>query len=106
MSAPQSNFAIAGELSIYRAAELAQSLAAWHVATCDAHPHVTLDLSEVTEMDSAGLQLLLSLVRSTQHAGQTLRLQAASDAVAEVIETAGAQRFFTSEAPTAVLNTL
>lgn len=106
MTAPACTLAIAGELSIYRAAELAQSLAQWHAHSSGTDTHLRLDLSEVTEMDSAGLQLLLSLVRSTQQAGQTLVIYAPSEAVTEVLDTAGAHPFFTLEAATDAPSTL
>jgi anti-sigma B factor antagonist len=70
-----------GELTIYTAAETAMRLRA-HLAerrVCD------LDLSGVSELDGAGLQLLLWL-RETLHArGGTLRLVAHSPVVAEVL---------------------
>lgn len=106
MSEGTSHFTIAGELSIYRAAELAQSLAAWQAQACGVHTHLSLDLSEVTEMDSAGLQLLLSLLRSAQQAAQTLQIQAANDAVLEVLRTAGALPFFFSESFSEATRTL
>ena len=73
---------IDGELSIYRATELRQVLLDWS-AQCEAE--AVLDLSGVTEMDSAGLQLLLALERTLAQQGQTLQLAALSPAVAEVL---------------------
>ncbi len=51
-------FTIAGELSIYRAAELCQALQAWlpQVLACG-NDAVYLDLAEVSDMDTAGLLL-------------------------------------------------
>lgn len=94
MNVDTSMFTIEGELSIYRAAELAQALADWQSQTAAQSTPLTLDLSEVTEMDCAGLQLLLSLLRSTQQAGQVLEIAAASDAVTEVLGLAGAAPYF------------
>ena len=71
---------IDGELTIYTVAETAARL----------RPHLTerrlyLDLSAVSELDGAGLQLLLWL-RETLHArGGALRLVAHSPVVAEVL---------------------
>lgn len=81
-------FSIEGELSIYRAAELAQALQAW-AAALPASVLPSLDLSAVTEMDSAGLQLLLSLRKTLQAQGQELCIAQASEAVREVLAMTG-----------------
>jgi len=47
--------------------------------------HVEFDASGVTEMDSAGLQLLLSAQRSVALRGQELKLMALSDPVKSVL---------------------
>jgi anti-sigma B factor antagonist len=73
-------FAIEGELTIYRAAELKPVLLE---AAAGATPAV--DLSQVTEFDSAGLQLLLVAAREAQRHGKCLQLQAPSEAVREVL---------------------
>ena len=80
-------FAIEGEFSIYRATELAQTLNAW-LPQAEQHGAAVLNLSEVTEMDSAGLQLLLSLQLSAHSLGLPLQLEAASPAVMEVLKLA------------------
>ncbi|MBK1718490.1 STAS domain-containing protein [Thiocystis violacea] len=70
-----------GELTIYTATETLARLRA-HLAArqaCD------LDLSGVSEMDSAGLQLLLWVRRVAQASEARFRLVAYSDAVAEVL---------------------
>ena len=81
---PANTLAIAEELSIYRAAELAQTLCDW-VQSTPAGQALHLDLSEVTEMDSAGLQLLLSLSRTAQAHALPLHITSASPAVQEVL---------------------
>ena len=84
MSTTANAFVIEGEFSIYRAAELAQALQAWW-PEAEAGGAVHVDLGAVTEMDSAGLQLLLSLQRSAQTQRLDFQLTAASDCVAEVL---------------------
>ena len=84
-------FAIEGELSIYRAAELAQALNAWLPEAAQAHGRIALDLGDVTEMDSAGLQLVLSLQRSAQTLALPFELLSASPAVHEVLRLAALQ---------------
>ena len=81
-------FAIDGELSIYRAAELAQALQLW-VQQLPEMVQPSLDLSAVTEMDSAGLQLLLSLHKTLRAQGMELTITAASEAVRDVLALTG-----------------
>lgn len=84
MSEAAATFAVEGECSIYRAAELAQALQQW-LATLQTQQAVYLDLSGVSEMDSAGLQLLLSLQRTAFEQQRAFQLVAASDAAQEVL---------------------
>jgi anti-anti-sigma factor len=73
---------IEGEMTIYRAAELhgllQQQLAAGN--------GLEIDLSAVTEIDSAGAQLLVAAKKTAQAAGRELRLIGHSPAVLEVFE--------------------
>lgn len=68
---------IEGELSIFRAAELKPVLLPPAALT-------EIDLSGVTEIDTAGLQLLLLARRAAQAQGQALRLVATSPTVDEL----------------------
>lgn len=79
-------FHIDGECSIYRAAELAASLQAWLQQVPPDTSVLTLDLSQVQELDSAGLQLLLSLQRSVQEQQRCLQLTDVSPAVRAVLQ--------------------
>lgn len=72
---------IDGELTIYTAADLA---AQW-LPHLGATPHMALDLSQVTEMDGAGLQLLLMVQREAPKAGTQLTLTGRSNAVTETL---------------------
>lgn len=76
---------IEGELSIYRAAELKPMLLE-ALAALAPGAALLLDLSEVSELDSAGVQLLMLLKRTAQQRGQELRLSGHSPAVLEVFE--------------------
>lgn len=80
-SGSEGRIVLDGELSIYTAAEtfaqLREEIAG--MAVCD------LDLSGVSEMDSAGLQLLLWLSQTCEAQGTPFRVSAHSDAVAEVV---------------------
>ena len=77
--------AVEGEMTIYRAAELHPALLD-AVRTLDAP---ALDLSEVTEFDCAGMQLLLVARREAQRLGKQLVLQGASPAVRDAFALLG-----------------
>ncbi|MFL6697724.1 MAG: STAS domain-containing protein [Vitreoscilla sp.] len=86
MRTPASCLRIEGELTIYRAAELAEAMKA-SLAQVPTGGSFEVDLSGVTEMDSAGVQLLMAAKRSTDESGRVLRLAGSSPAVAEVFRT-------------------
>jgi anti-sigma B factor antagonist len=71
---------IVGELTIYRAAELKQTL----LETLDQHRAIELDLSQVSEFDCAGLQLLLFAKRTALARRASLSLVEHSPPVREV----------------------
>ena len=72
---------LTGELTIYTVGETLAQLRAQFAE----HPIRALDLSEVTELDGAGVQLLLWLRDTAQARGQPLRVVAHSATVAEVL---------------------
>lgn len=76
---------IEGEFGIYRAAELKPQILA-HVIDID---EPALALGNVSEIDAAGLQLLLFARREAQQRGKSLRISDASPAVQEVLRVAG-----------------
>ena len=73
---------IDGEMTIYRAAELKQTL----LAAIENRPALVLDLAGVTEFDSTGVQLLSMAKRAATGLGREFRLQAQSEPVAEVLD--------------------
>jgi anti-sigma B factor antagonist len=73
---------IEGEMTIYRAAEIKQTLLTSIVESAV----VEFDLSKVTELDSAGVQLLMLARRTAQARHCELRLVAHSPVVRDVIE--------------------
>lgn len=79
-----------GELTIYRAEELKPVLLA---ALADANPLV-IDLSEVTELDTAGVQLLMLIKKTAQLQQRELQLVRHSPAVTEVFERLNLAAFF------------
>ena len=73
---------IEGELTIYRAAQLKDTL----LAAVAANGTLEIDLSAVEEFDTAGLQLLMLAKRAATAAGHTLRLAGPSAPVLVVFE--------------------
>ncbi len=78
---------IEGELTIFRALELKQAMLA-------APAPNDIDLSGVTDIDSAGLQLLMLARKTAQAEQRKLRLLAPSAAVLEVFELLNVAAFF------------
>lgn len=81
---------IEGELTIYRAEELKQVLLG---TTADSAP-LELDLSAVTEIDTAGVQLLMLAKKTALAQQRELRLVAHSPAVTDVFELLNLAAFF------------
>lgn len=80
-----------GELTIYRAAELKTEL----LQALDTHNEgLELDLAEVSELDIAGLQVLMLLKLTAQARGVPLRLMRHSPAVLDVFERLNLAAFF------------
>lgn len=73
---------IQGEMSIYQASELKQQL----LAGLHEERTLVLDLSGVTELDTAGLQLLMLAKRTARTNHCQLQLQGHSTAVLDVFE--------------------
>lgn len=73
---------IEGEMTIYRALELKQTL----LARLEEAAAVEIDLGGVAELDTAGVQILILARKSAQAGQRELRLVAQSPAVAEVLE--------------------
>lgn len=70
-----------GELDIYHVAALKEEL----LEALRANARLTLDLSEISEIDTAGVQLLLWASAYATGRGGSLLLQGASEAVRGVI---------------------
>lgn len=81
----ENTLTIDGEFGIYRAAELKPQILA-HVIDID---EPVLALGNVTEIDAAGLQLLLFARREAASRGKSLRVSSASPVVEEVLHVAG-----------------
>lgn len=73
---------LSGELSIYHAAEMKIKL----LETLGHSAEMELHLGDVSEIDTAGLQLLLLLEQEALRLGKLLRLNDHSPAVVDIIQ--------------------
>ncbi|MES2152213.1 MAG: STAS domain-containing protein [Pseudomonadota bacterium] len=78
-----------GALTIYRAVELKQQ-----ILTAQAQGALEIDLSGVTEIDAAGVQLLMLAKRFASSQQQELRLVAPGPAVLELFELLSLATYF------------
>ena len=78
----RTSLALEGEVNIYAAAELKTRL----VEALEYTPEIEIDLSAVSELDSAGLQVLLLAKRHAQETNKKLSLVGHSHPVMELIE--------------------
>lgn len=80
----------AGEMTIYSAAELKPAL----LEAMGQSDEIEIDLSNVSEMDTSGVQLLMLVKREAGAAGKALALSGHSPAVLEVFELLGLGGWF------------
>ena len=73
---------IEGDLTIYQAAEVHEKFKK-HLATCKS---IDIDLQFVTEIDTAGIQVLLAVKREAIAAGVPITMTMHSDPVVEVFD--------------------
>lgn len=86
----KSRYEIQGEMTIYRAAELKKSLID-HILS---HKEIEIDLSQVSEVDSAGLQLLILAKLEASARNKMLRFENHSPAVMEILDLSDLTGFF------------
>jgi anti-sigma B factor antagonist len=82
--------AIDGELTIYRAADLKTTV----LEALRKAPVLEVDLAGVTELDTAGLQVLMLAKNAAAADGRELRLLNHSPAVVEIVEMLNLGAFF------------
>jgi len=81
---------IEGDMTIYTAAALKEELMKYITQPCERE----INLSEVSEMDSAGLQLLILAKRESIRNNTALRLTEHSRAVLDVLDICNLAAFF------------
>jgi anti-anti-sigma factor len=77
---------IDGEITIYRATELKELLFEPFRDTGEANSPIEIDLSAVSEIDCAGIQLLMLAKKTAQQRQRELRMTGHSPAVVEAFE--------------------
>jgi anti-sigma B factor antagonist len=82
--------AVQGDMTIYTALELKDEL----LSPLGAAHKVELDLAAVSEIDSAGLQLMVLLKTEAKQQGKTLNITSHSPAVLEILEFCDLEGFF------------
>lgn len=85
---PVRSLGLAGELTIQTAAQEKAGLLAFLDVTAAEDADVELDLSEVTDLDTAGVQLLLMVRREALAQGRQLWLSRPSQTVVDVLRIA------------------
>ena len=88
-------FKIQGDLSIRESVALVAGL----TQALESGPALTVDLSEVTACDTAGLQILIAAVKQAATDGKTLRFEQASPAVRHHLELLGLGRHIPVDHP-------
>ena len=79
---------VTGEMTVYTASQIKQPLLD---AIADGPANIQLDLSGVSEFDTAGVQLLLLVHRETLLSGRNFQLAAESNIVRDVLTLCGAR---------------
>lgn len=83
-------FAVEGEMTIYTALELKAPL----LATLSQCAEVEIDLAGVSEIDSAGLQLLVMIKQEAKTQNKNLTISGHSPAVLEILDLCQLEGFF------------
>lgn len=82
--------ALEGELTIYTAAEMKGRM----LSPLQLHDETEFDLAAVSEVDTAGLQLMIAAKLEAGKLGKALRFVAHSPAVVEMLELTNMASFF------------
>jgi anti-anti-sigma factor len=83
----KTSLCIDGELTIYTAQEYAQSIIASFADIATANKNLELDMTDVDEIDTSGLQLLAAMEKERVANGCKMKITSASEVVNEALET-------------------
>ncbi len=82
----KTSLCIDGELTIYTAQEYAQTIIASFEDMDTANKNLEIDMTDVEEIDTSGLQLLAAMEKERVDNGCTMQIISASDVVNEALE--------------------
>ncbi len=81
---------ISGEMTIFKTAELKEQV----LPLINEHAQIEIDLSQVTEIDGAGLMLMISIKQEAWQQAKALRYVRHSAAVTEAVDICNLANFF------------
>ena len=81
---------ILGEMTIFKTAELKQQI----LPIINEHAQIEIDLSQVTEIDGAGMMLMISIKQEAWRQDKALRYVGHSAAVTEAVDICNLANFF------------
>lgn len=81
---------ISGEMTIFKAAELKELI----LPIINEHAQIEIELSQVTEIDGAGLMLMISIKQEAWRQDKALRYVRHSAAVTEAVDICNLANFF------------
>ncbi|HEX8962561.1 MAG TPA: STAS domain-containing protein [Rhodocyclaceae bacterium] len=87
----QNHMALAGEVTVFNAGTIRSQL----LAALDGTDDVDVDLSQVTEIDSAGVQLIVAAKREAESRNKALHFTGCSGPVLDVIGLLGLSAYLT-----------
>lgn len=106
MSTHEPTLRLEGEMTIYqvgeRAAELRQALQQFTDSSCAGQPSLAINTSDLIEVDSAGLQLLVQFAQSARQADIALHWSAPGAALAQMIYLYDAMQWFDTSSGSAL----
>ncbi len=93
--ARKNDIALAGEVTVYNAGDVCDRL----IAALDETDDVDVDLSQVTEIDSAGVQLIVAAKREAEARHKVMHFSGCSRGVLDVLTLLGLSAYLTEAAP-------
>ncbi len=95
VKAAKNKLSVEGSLIFDNAEQLKEEL----LATLENLNHdkpVTIDFSKVEEIDSSGIQLLISLFKTMESNRIRYKMESISEEMAEILELSGLKKYFTN----------
>lgn len=93
----RSRVRIEGDFTIYEVEEYKDKLKKSSSTMCSKNKKVELDLSEINEIDTCGLQLLATLAKQAKNKGCQMKFMSVSETAKEAISLSGLMDLFDGE---------